>query len=253
MNRRRIIPVLLFKDSGLYKGINFKGYKYIGDPINTIKIFNDKEVDELIFLDIKASISNNEPNYSMLSDIASECFMPLTYGGGLNSCEMIREVLKVGVEKVVLNTYGVLNPLLVRDSSKYFGSSTMVASIDVKKDFLGKYRVFIYSGNEKTRLHPVEWAKKLEVLGIGEILINSIDKDGTLSGYDWDLVAQVSSAVKVPVIASGGASNIHDFYRVFVDCKASAAAAGAQFVFQGKHKAVLISYPSQDELLKLFE
>ncbi len=250
--RHRIIPVLLLKNNGLYKGKYFKDHKYVGDPINAVKIFNDKEVDELVFLDITASKDQKEPNYTMLSDIASECFMPLAYGGGINSTEMIKELLSVGIEKVVINTNAVRNPEFVREAVRYFGTSTIVASIDAKKNLFGKYNVYIKGGQEKTNLNPVEWAKDLEKIGVGEIIINSIDKDGTLTGYDWALVESVSKSVKLPVIASGGGSSLMDFVKVCKMHEASAAAAGAHFVFQGKHNAVLITYPSQEEIEKAF-
>jgi len=250
--RHRIIPVLLLKNNGLYKGRKFKDHKYVGDPINAVKIFNDKEVDELVFLDITASLDNKEPNYNMLHDIASECFMPLAYGGGLTSTEMIREILMVGIEKAIINTQAIRNPEFVKKSVNYFGSSTIVASIDAKKNIFGNYSVYIHSGQEKTNLHPVEWAINLEEMGVGEIIINSIDKDGTLTGYDWALVESVSKSVKIPVIASGGGSGLMDFVKVCKLHKASAAAAGAHFVFQGKHNAVLITYPSQEEIEKAF-
>lgn len=250
--RHRIIPVLLLKNNGLYKGKKFKDHKYVGDPINAVKIFNDKEVDELVFMDITASLDNKEPNYTMLHDIASECFMPLAYGGGITSAEMIRQILMVGIEKVIINTQAVRNPEFVKRSVNYFGSSTIVVSIDAKKNLFGKYNVYINSGQEKTNLHPVEWAKDLEKIGVGEIIINSIDKDGTLTGYDWALIETVAKAVKIPVIAAGGGSGLTDFVNVCKNHKASAAAAGAHFVFQGKHNAVLITYPSQVEIEKVF-
>ncbi len=179
--RHRIIPILLLKNNGLYKGLHFKDHKYVGDPINAVKIFNDKEVDELVFLDINASSEQKEPNYNILRDIASECFMPLAYGGGVSSIEMIKEILRVGIEKVVINTQAVRNPGFVKDAVKYFGSSTIVVSVDAKKSFWGNnYNVYINNGKEKTNLHPVEWAIELEKMGIGEIIVNSIDKDGTL-------------------------------------------------------------------------
>jgi imidazole glycerol-phosphate synthase subunit HisF len=251
--RHRIIPVLLLKNNGLYKGRKFKDHKYVGDPINAVKIFNDKEVDELVFLDITASLNRKEPNYEMLFDIASECFMPLAYGGGIDSVEMIRKLLSVGIEKVILNTYAVRNPEFVKEAVKYFGSSTIVVSIDAKKNLFGKYNVYIQSGQEKTNLNPVDWAIELEKMGVGEIIINSIDKDGTLSGYDFLLVEEVAKAVNLPVIAAGGAAGLNDFVKACKVHKASAAAAGAKFVFQGKHNAVLITYPSQVEIEDSFQ
>jgi cyclase len=250
--RYRIIPILLLNNNGLYKGIKFKNHKYLGDPINIVKIFNEKEVDELVLFDIKASLENRDPNFIMLKDIATECFMPLAYGGGINSLEIIREILRCGIEKVILNTSAVLNPKLVTDSSRYFGRSTIVVSIDVKKNLFGNYFVYIKSGREKTKLTPVEWAQKLEGLGVGEIIVNSIDKDGTLSGYDYNLVNQISTSVSVPVIASGGGLGLDDFVKVCTKYGASAAAAGATFVFQGRHKAVLITYPSMTEISMKF-
>ena len=246
--RFRIIPVLLLKNGGLYKGVKFKDHKYVGDPLNAVKIFNEKEVDELVFLDINATTNNRAPNLAFLKDIASECFMPLAYGGGINSVDMIREILKAGIEKVIVNSAAVKNPQLVAEASQYFGRSTIVASIDVKKNFLGKPQVYINSGLEKTNLNYLEWAKNLEGLGVGEIIINSIDQDGTLNGYDLELVRQVTSVVSVPVIAAGGGRNMKDFVSVCSTYGASAAAAGASFVFHGKHKAVLITYPSEREI-----
>lgn len=251
--RHRIIPVLLLKNNGLYKGKKFKDHKYVGDPINAVKIFNDKEVDELVFLDISASLQGKEPNYNMLRDIASECFMPLAYGGGIVSPEMIREILTVGIEKVIINTQAVRNPEFIKKSVNYFGSSTIVAAIDVKKNLFGNLNVYINSGQEKTTLHPVEWAIQLEKIGVGEIIINSIDKDGTLSGYDWELITSVAESVNIPVVAAGGASSLSDFVKVCKHHKAAAAAAGAYFVFQGKHNAVLISYPNQDNIAYEFK
>jgi len=252
--RHRIIPILLLKNNGLYKGIHFKDHKYVGDPINAVKIFNDKEVDELVFLDINASCEQKEPNYNILRDIASECFMPLAYGGGVSSLEMIKEILRVGIEKVVLNTHAVRNPLFVQEAVKYFGSSTIVVSIDVKKSFWGNnYNVYINSGKEKTNLQAVEWAIELEKMGVGEIIVNSIDKDGTLSGYDINLIRRIVDVVKIPVIAAGGGSSLTDFVKICKHHKASASAAGAYFVFQGKHNAVLITYPTQVEIEKEFD
>lgn len=248
----RVIPILLLKNSGLYKTEKFKNPKYVGDPINAVRIFNDKEVDELVFLDILASEEKTDPNLEILRDIASECFMPLTYGGGIRSVDSIREILNVGVEKVSLNTEAVRNPDLINSSSEVFGSSTIIISIDVKKNILGKYQVYINGGREKTSLHPVDWAKEVEHRGAGEILINAIDHDGTMQGYDYSLIKMVSNAVNIPVVAVGGAGDISHFVKAVNEAQASAVAAGAFFVFQGKHKAVLITYPSYESLEQQF-
>lgn len=249
----RIIPVLLLKNNGLYKTTKFKDPKYIGDPINAIKIFNEKEVDEMVFLDIMASREGKQPNFEILKDIASECFMPLCYGGGVNNVEMIREILNIGVEKVSINSQAVRDPNLINKAANFFGSSTIVVSIDVKKNFFGKYEVFINDGQEKTSLSPVEWAKEVESRGAGELMINSIDKDGTMSGYDFNLIKSITSQVSIPVIAVGGAASTNDFVKIVKDSDASAAAAGSYFVFQGKHRAVLITYPSQKDLKLIFQ
>jgi len=245
--RPRIIPILLLKNSGLYKTMNFKNPKYIGDPINAIKIFNDKEVDELVFLDItKSNDGSKVIHWEMLKNIASECFMPLTYGGGIQSVEMIREVLNIGVEKVSINTNAVRNPDLISKAAKYFGSSTIVVSIDVKKNFFNKYDVYINGGTEKTKLDVFEWVKEVEGLGAGEILINCIDNDGVMNGYDLKFLKAVTQLVNIPVVAAGGARGIEDFKLAIDQCDVSGVAAGACFVYKGKHRAVLITYPSRD-------
>jgi cyclase len=252
MKRVRVIPILLLKNNGLYKTLKFKDPKYIGDPINAIRIFNEKLVDELCFLDITVSKGNKEPKFEIIKDIASECFMPLSYGGGVNSLEMIREILNVGVEKVSINTQAFKNPNLIKEAATFFGSSTIVVSMDVKKNIFGKYQVYINGGEEKTNVDPIEWAKKIESLGAGEILLNSIDRDGTLEGYDINLIKSVTSVVNIPVIAAGGASSLQDFSRAIHEGKSAAVAAGAFFVFQGRHRAVLITYPNESEIEQLF-
>lgn len=248
MIRPRIIPILLLNNTGLYKTQKFSDPKYIGDPINAIRIFNEKEVDELAFLDIAATVNGKEPNLAVLRDIASECFMPLSFGGGINSVEMIREILNVGVEKVAINTAAVQRPSLITEAARFFGNSTIVVSIDAKKNMLGKYIVYINGGREKTNLNPVDWAKESERHGAGEILLNSIDQDGMMQGYDWKLIKSVTDAVAIPVIVAGGAGGIDDFVRAINECHVSAVAAGSYFVFQGKHRAVLITYPSRSEV-----
>lgn len=228
--------------------MKFKYPKYVGDPINVIRIFNEKEVDELIFLDISTEINKSSINWTMLKDISSECFMPLTYGGGVSSVEMIREILNVGVEKVSINSNAVKNPSLISKAAEYFGSSTVVVSIDVKKNIFGKNEVYINGGKENTKLDPVAWAKVVAQKGAGEIMINSIDCDGMMTGYDYNLIKQVANSVNIPVVACGGARGMLDFKKAIFECNASAVAAGACFVYQGKHRAVLITYPNRDQI-----
>ena len=252
MKRRpRVIPVLLLRNKGLVKTIKFKDPTYIGDPINAIRIFNEKEVDEMIFLDILASKEGKQPNLDLLKDIAGECFMPLCYGGGVNNVELIREILNVGVEKVAINTQAIIQPDLISKASKAFGRSTIVVSIDVKKGLFGNYRVYINGGLEKTKYDPVELACEMEGLGAGELLINSIDNDGEMQGYDLTLISKVARSVNIPVIAAGGAGSLLHL-KDAISVNASAVAAGSLFVFHGKHRAVLINYPSMTELKTVY-
>ena len=251
--RPRIIPILLLKGAGLYKTRRFKDETYIGDPINAVKIFNDKEVDELAFLDIAAARSGGEPDFARLKEIAGECFMPLSYGGGIKSTEMVREILGIGIEKAVVNSAAFTNPELIPQLSTHFGRSTVVGSIDVKKNWMGKEQVFIAGGTEKIPFTPVEWAAELERRGVGEIIINSIDRDGEMGGYDLDLIKRVAAAVSVPVVAAGGASGLGDFKAAVGEAGAAAVAAGSMFVFHGKHRAVLITYPAEKETSQLWQ
>ena len=247
MKRIRVIPALLSKDGGLVKTVQFKDAKYVGDPINIIKIFNDKEVDELIFLDINATANNTKPSLKVISEIASECFMPICYGGGIKSTDHIKEIFNAGVEKVAINTSAIENPSLIDDAVRLFGSQSIVVSMDVKKNLFGKQQLYKLGGRKKTKLDPVEFATEMEKRGAGEILLNSIDKDGTYLGYDIKLIKSISEALKIPVIACGGASKVEDFVEA-VKNGASAVAAGSMFVFHGKHRAVLINFPSNEEL-----
>lgn len=245
--RKRIIPILLLKGEGLYKTRKFKNEVYIGDPINAVRIFNDKEVDELAFLDISAAKKGKEPNIALLKDIAAECFMPLSYGGGVKSVETAREILAIGFEKIIVNTGAWTDKRLVTALAETFGSSSVVGSIDVRRNLMGREQVMIGGGKEKIPVTPEAWAQKLEALGAGEILINSIDRDGEMAGYDLDLVSRISKAVNVPVVAAGGASTVENMKAAIETASASAVAAGAMFVFQGKHRAVLITYPTTSE------
>ena len=248
----RVIPTLLLRNNGLVKGCKFKGHKYVGDPVNAVKIYNDKEVDELIFLDITATKDGRCPNFELLEDIASQAFMPFGYGGGLKSAEEVEKIFKIGIEKVILNTAAVDNLDLVKETSSIAGSQSIVVSIDVKKTLFGKYRVYSRSGQIDTKLDPVEFALRAEEAGAGELMICSIDREGGGQGYDLDLTGQVANAVGIPVIASGGAGSLTDFKNAVAQ-GASAVAAGDMFIFHGKHKAVLITYPEYKDLEKLFK
>ena len=245
--RPRIIPTLLIDDRDLIKTVKFGKRTYLGDPVNAVKIFNRKGIDELSILDIGASKNNKEPDYELLKDIASEAFMPLSYGGGIRSIEQVHELLAIGYEKVVMNTSLVKTPELIKTAAEQFGSQSIVASIDAKK-VKGQYVCYINDGTEKVEISPADLAKKAEELGAGEIIINSIDQDGMMSGYDIDLIRSVSEAVNVPVIALGGAGGIKDLKAALHEGHAHAASGGSMFVYYGRLKAVLITAPSEEEL-----
>jgi cyclase len=247
-SRPRIIPTLLIDDRDLIKTIQFGKRTYLGDPVNAVKIFNRKGIDELSILDIGATKNKREPDYEILKDIASEAFMPLSYGGGITTLDQVHELLKIGYEKVVINTALVRNPELIAKSADQFGSQSIVASIDAKR--IGSdYKCFISDGTEETKWNPVDLAKEAECLGAGEIIINSIDNDGMMNGYDIDLVKSVADVVSIPVIAIGGASGINDLKMVLQEGHAHAAAGGSIFVYYGRLKAILITAPSEKELI----
>jgi imidazole glycerol-phosphate synthase subunit HisF len=248
MIRPRVIPALLLRGQGLVKTVKFKEPKYLGDPINIVRIFNDKEVDELVLLDITATPENRGPQFELLKNITGEAFIPLAYGGGIHSMDDVRKLLSIGIEKLIMNTSAVENTSLIRETADHAGSQAVVASIDVKKNFLGKYEVFTRCGQKKTGLDPVKHAIEMEKMGAGEIIINSIDRDGTMQGYDVELVRKVADAVRVPVVACGGAGTLSHVSEVIKQGHASAAAAGSMFVFQGPLRGVLISYPTPKEL-----
>jgi len=248
----RIMPCLLLKDGALVKTVKFKNPGYIGDPINAIRIYNEKEVDELIFLDITATIEQREPPYKVLSEIASECFMPVTYGGGVKDVETIRKILSLGIEKVAINSHAVENPDFVRAASEKFGNSTIVVSIDSRQKLFGGYEVCIHGGRKKTGMDPVKFAIEMEKMGAGEILLTAIDRDGTQEGYNIDLIKSVTDSVGVPVIACGGAGKIEDFRAAVIDGGASACAAGSMVVYYGRNRAVLINFPYRKQLDELF-
>ncbi len=248
MLKTRVIPCLLLRGAGLVKTTKFKDPKYVGDPINAIRIFNDKEVDELVLLDISASREGRGPAFSVIEEVASECFMPLAYGGGIRSVDEARRILKLGVEKVVFNTTAWRTPSVLTDVSREFGAQAVVASIDVRRKLFGRYEVVVEGGTRSTGIEPVDYARRLQTAGAGEIFLTSVDRDGTMKGYELDLIAKVSAAVDVPVIAAGGAGSVEDFRAATREGGAAAVAAGAMFVFHGPHRAVLITYPPRHQL-----
>lgn len=251
MLKTRIIPCLQLIGDSLVKTVKFGNHGYIGDPINTVRIFNELEIDELCFLDIRATVEGREPNLEILQQISNECFMPLAYGGGVKDFETAKKILSIGFEKLVVNTEGFKNPLFITALSAHFGAQAVIASIDVKKNLWGKYNVFIKDGTEKTGVDPVEWAAKVQELGAGEILLTSMDKDGTWSGFDVELTRRVSEAVSIPVIANGGAGNIQHIGEVVKSGHASAVSLGSMVVYQKKEMGVLVNFPDKQELEKI--
>jgi len=246
----RIIPCLQLINESLVKTVNFGKYGYIGDPINTVRIFNELEVDELCFLDIRATLEKRQPNFRILHEIADECFMPLAYGGGVKDADTARKILSIGFEKIVLNTAAYTNPKLVSEIANYSGVQSVVVSIDVKKNIFGKYQVFICDGTKKVSIDPIEYALKLEKLGAGELLITSMDKDGTWAGFDLDILNKISNTVNIPVIANGGAGNVNHIMDVINNTKISAVALGSMVLYQGKDLGVLVNFPDKNYINK---
>jgi len=249
MLRTRIIPILLLRNESLVKTEKFGRFKYIGDPCNTVRIFNELEVDELAFVDITATREGRTPNLSVLADIANECFMPLSYGGGISTLEHARSVFEIGFEKVILNSHAETYPELITQISDAYGTQAVVVSIDVRKNVFGNYRVATCGGRKHTRRDPVEWAKETERRGAGEILLTSIDREGTWQGQDTDLIASVTKAVSIPVIAQGGSGTIEHISDAVKVGGASAVGLGSMVVFQNKGMGVLVSFPDE-RLLK---
>jgi cyclase len=250
MNKTRVIPVLLLRGKGLVKTVKFKEPKYIGDPINSVRIFNEKEVDELVFLDITATPEGRGPDFELLSDIAGEAFMPMAYGGGITSLEHVQRIFSLGFEKVVINTAAYEAPELIRGAVAIYGSQSIVGCVDVRRTFLGRYELCACSSKKKQAVGLKDHVQTLERLGVGEIIVNAMDRDGTQMGYDLNLIREVSSSVSVPVVACGGASGIDDFVAAVHEGGASAVAAGSLFVFVGPHRAVLINYPARADLAR---
>ncbi len=249
MQNSRVIPVLLLHDGGLVKTVKFKSPKYVGDPINAVRIFNVKEVDELVILDIGATREGREPNYDHIKEIVSEAFMPIGYGGGISTLNQIEKLFKIGVEKIILNTAAFTNSALITEAASIYGSQSIVVSIDVKKDIWGEYKVYTNSGIQKQKGDLFTLLKGFQDMGAGEIFLNSIDKDGTMSGYDIILIEKAVRVLNIPLVAIGGAGQVKHLGAA-IKAGASAVAAGSIFVFQGIHRAVLISYIKSEELNK---
>jgi cyclase len=250
MNIKRLIPCLLFDGKYLVKTINFKTPKYIGDPINAIKIFNDKEVDELVFLDILATSQKRSPVIDIISQFTSECFMPFAYGGGVKTYEDCQKLFKAGVEKVILNTLLLENPSIVKEVVRDYGSQAVVASIDVKKNLFGQYLPFSYLGRKINFSLSDYLSYVQEELGVGEIMLTSVNREGTWTGYDFDLYEKIQSIVKVPLIASGGAGSPDDLRKVLYEANCDAAAVGSMAVYQKKGMGVLINFPKRETVIK---
>jgi cyclase len=237
----------------LVKTVRFEKPRYLGDPINTIKIFNTKEVDELIVLDIDATVQNREPNYQFINILATECFMPFTYGGGVKTVDQLVKLISLGVEKISFSTAALENPRVIEESAKVCGTSSVVVTIDVRKKRLsGAYDVVSHNGSRWHSKDPIEFAREMQERGAGELVINSVDNDGMMQGYDEKLIKGIISKVSIPVVVLGGAGKLEDMRNVIQNLGASAAAAGSLFVYQGVHRAVLINYPTESIVDKIF-
>ncbi|MGX5820034.1 AglZ/HisF2 family acetamidino modification protein [Chitinophaga lutea] len=248
MVQKRVIPVLLLQKGGFVKTKQFRDPVYLGDPINIVKIFNEKEVDEIIIVDINATREKKEPDFEHIGEIVSEAFMPLCFGGGITRLDQVERLFKLGVEKVAVNTSAFKNPDMIRSAVSIAGAQSIVGAMDVKKNIWGKYGVYVACGAESTKYDPISYARYLEDLGVGEIFINNISLDGGMQGYDLQMIKAIGSAVKVPIIACGGAGELTHIIDLLKVEQVSAAAAGSYFVFQGRHKAVLITYPGYDTI-----
>ena len=248
MIKTRLIPTLLLRNGSLIKTKQFKSFNYIGDPANTLRIFNELEVDEIMVLDISSSMNNSIQDLKCLKEMAEECFMPLSYGGGIDTLDKAKKIFDLGFEKIVLNTHAVINPDLIAKIASIYGTQSVILSIDYKINLLRKKTVWIYCGNKNTQLDPIIWAKEAENLGVGEILLTSIDNEGTWSGFDYDMIKKISEKITIPLIAHGGAGSIHHISKALNECGASAVALGSMVVYQKKDYGVLINFPDQNKI-----
>jgi cyclase len=253
MYRPRIIPVLLLQNKGLVKSVKFKNHRYIGDPINAVRIFNDLKADELAFIDILATKENRTISIDFVKNVGEEANMPFSAGGGIRTLEDIRRIIEAGAEKVILNSIAGENPEFVSQAADAFGSSTITVCIDVKKNFFGKEKLWIINGSQATGFFPVKFAQLMEKKGAGEIIVQSIERDGMMQGYDIELIKKISKAVNIPVVVLGGAGNMDHLKEAYVDGFANGLAAGSLFVYHGERKAVLVNYPGKSELTQFFK
>jgi len=253
MLRPRIIPSLLLHNKGLVKTVNFKSPKYVGDPINAVRIFNEKEVDELAFFDIDATVLNKEPDYVLIEKLANQSCMPLCYGGGVKTVQQAQKIFGLGIEKIALSSAIIDNPQLVCQIAECVGSQSVIVVLDVKKKLLGGYEIYIHNGKKSTGINPIKFAKVLQDLGVGEIIVNSIDQDGVMKGYDMNLIDKIAESISIPLTVLGGAGSLSDIEKVIDKHGVIGVAAGSLFVFKGPYKAVLINYPNKDEKNKIFK
>jgi len=247
MLRPRIIPSLLVHDQGLVKTVNFKNPKYVGDPINAVKIFNEKEVDELAIFDIDATVLNREPDYVLIEKLANQSRMPLCYGGGVKTVEQAQKIFSLGIEKIALSSAVVQNPQLITEIAERVGSQSVIVVLDVKKKLLGGYEVYTHNGKKSTGINPLKFVEEVERLGAGEVILNSIDQDGVMKGYDLSLIEKVREKISLPLTVLGGAGSLDDIGKVINKHGIIGVAAGSLFVFKGIYKAVLINYPKRTE------
>lgn len=247
MLRPRIIVSLLLHNKGLVKTVNFKSPKYIGDPINAVRIFNEKEVDELAFFDIDATVLNREPDYALIEKLANQSRMPICYGGGVKNVDQAKRIFSLGIEKIALSSSIIQNPSLVTQIAERVGSQSVIVVLDLKRKLLGGYEVYTHNGKKPTGINPIKFAKDLEQLGAGEIIINSIDQDGLMKGYDFNLIDKIAETISIPLTVLGGAGSLSDIEKVIQKHGVIGVAAGSLFVFKGPYKAVLINYPTQIE------
>jgi cyclase len=253
MYRPRIIPVLLLQNKGLVKSVKFKNHRYIGDPINAVRIFNELKADELAFIDIQATKENRTISIDFVKNVGEEANMPFSVGGGIKTLEDIRKIIKAGAEKVILNTIAGENPGFVTKAADAFGSSTITVCIDVKKDFFGKEKVWIKAGKQSINSNPVQYARQMEESGAGEIIIQSIDRDGTMTGYDKSLIKKIADSVSIPVVSLGGAGKWDDLIDLNALVSLNGLAAGSLFIYHGERRAILVNYPERQEILQLFK